>query len=59
MTAVTDQFAVRAGQARLEVEMVSGQSAVTSVSASSPMKVLTPVARGQSVWAFTSSSGCR
>lgn len=57
MTAVTDQFAVRAGQARLEVEMVSGQSAVTSVSASSPMKVLTPVARGRSVWAFTSSFG--
>ncbi len=57
MSVVTDNFAVRGGQAMLEVEMVFGQSTVTSASASSPMKVLTPVARGKSVWAFTSSFG--
>jgi urease accessory protein len=46
-----------AGLAALEVSQVAGQSAVTSAFAASPMKLLTPVARGQSVWAFTSSFG--
>ena len=41
----------------LEVESVSGQSAVTSAFASTPMKLLTPRSRGQSVWACTSSFG--
>jgi urease accessory protein len=48
---------VRGGQATLTVEMVFGESTVTSVAASSPMKMLTPVARGRSVWAFASSFG--
>lgn len=52
-----DNHAVPAGHATLEVEMVFGKSAVTSAAASSPMKILTPVARGRSVWAFTSSFG--
>jgi urease accessory protein len=41
----------------LEVESVYGESAVTSAFASTPMKLLTPIARGQSVWACTSSFG--
>jgi len=48
---------VRNGSARLEVELVAGESAVTSVAASSPMKFLVPQARGPSVWAYTSSFG--
>jgi urease accessory protein len=39
------------------VESVSGQSAVTSAFASTPLKLLTPRSRGQSVWAYTSSFG--
>jgi urease accessory protein len=45
------------GHACLEVEMVAGQSAVTSTYATSPLKILTPRSRGASVWAFTSSFG--
>ena len=41
----------------LEVESVAGESAVTSAFASTPLKFLTPVSRGQSVWAYTSSFG--
>jgi urease accessory protein len=37
--------------------MVSGQSAATSVWASSPLKILVPRPRGQSVWAYLSSYG--
>lgn len=53
----TDKQTIRAGQAALEVKMVYGESTVTSAAASSPMKLLTPVSRGRSVWAFTSSFG--
>jgi urease accessory protein len=45
------------GQASLEVQIVSGESAVTSSYATSPLKLLTPRSRGQSVWAYTSSFG--
>lgn len=45
------------GQATLEVEQVAGESTVTSAFATSPLKLLTPRARGQSAWAFTSSFG--
>ena len=45
------------GNAQLTVESVSGQSAVTSAFASNPLKLLTPRARGESVWAYTSSFG--
>lgn len=45
------------GHARVMVEMVAGQSTVTSARSSSPIKMLTPQSRGQSVWAFTSSFG--
>ena len=46
-----------AGRASLEVEIVSGESAVTSSYATSPLKLLTPRSRGRSVWAYTSSFG--
>lgn len=37
--------------------MVFGQSTVTSAVACNPMKLLTPMSRGQSVWAYASSFG--
>jgi urease accessory protein len=37
--------------------MVFGESTAVSSFSSSPMKLLTPVARGKSVWAYTSSFG--
>jgi len=53
----THNCAVKGGEALLEVQRIFGESTVTSASASNPMKILTPVARGGSVWAFTSSFG--
>ena len=47
----------QAGQASLAVELVFRASTVTAAYATSPMKLLTPRARGPSVWAFTSSFG--
>ena len=46
-----------AGHAILEVGVVYRESTVTSACATSPMKLLTPRARGSSVWAYTSSFG--
>jgi urease accessory protein len=57
MVALAERPVIAPGQAKLEVAMVTYQSAVTSAVASSPMKLLTPVARGKSVWAYTSSFG--
>ncbi len=54
---LADHSAVRSGEVKLKVERTFGESCVTSALASSPMKVLTPVARGKSAWAFTSSFG--
>jgi urease accessory protein len=45
------------GAAALTIELVSGESTVTSALARSPLKLLTPRARGRSVWACTSSFG--
>lgn len=45
------------GHARLDVELVFGESTAISVSASSPLKLLTPCARGRSVWAYASNFG--
>ncbi|MEI6075930.1 MAG: urease accessory protein UreD [Verrucomicrobiota bacterium] len=45
------------GYALLEVASVGGESTVISAYASTPLKLLTPRARGASVWAFTSSFG--
>ena len=52
-----EKVSAQRGNAELTVESVSGQSAVTSAFASTPMKLLTPRSRGQSVWAYTSSFG--
>lgn len=41
----------------LEIESVFGESTVTSAFARSPLKLLTPRARGRSVWVCTSSFG--
>lgn len=49
--------ATQAGRAALEVAKVCGESSVASAFASNPMKMLTPVSRGKSVWAYTSSFG--
>ncbi len=47
----------RPGQARLRCELVAGQSSVTSSFATSPLKLLTPRPRGQSVWTCLASLG--
>ena len=57
MSAATHSSTVLTGQAKLEVKLVSGLSAVTTCLASSPMKLLVPGSRGKSVRAFTSSFG--
>lgn len=46
-----------AGQLELDVQQVSGSSAVVQASATSPLKLLTPRPRGRSVWAYVSSYG--
>src|SRR5258708_248027 len=48
---------VEPAAARLEVNVVAGQSAVTSAWASNPLKLLLPRSRGPSVWAYLSSFG--
>lgn len=45
------------GCGHLGIEYVRGQSAATSVWASSPLKILVPRSRGRSVWACLSSFG--
>jgi urease accessory protein len=57
MVALPQRTFVTSGHASLAVEMVHGESAVTSATAGSPMKLLTPVSRGRSAWACTSSFG--
>ena len=57
MDAPVKNHAVEQGCAALEVESVFGESTVTSACARSPLKLLTPRARGRSVWACTSSFG--
>lgn len=45
------------GRAALEVKVVFRESTVTTAYATSPLKLLTPRSRGESVWACTSSFG--
>ncbi len=45
------------GHAALAVSLVHGLSAATTAWARTPLKLLTPRARGESVWAYTSSFG--
>lgn len=46
-----------AGSGRLEVQSVYGESTAVNAWATNPLKLLTPRARGQSVWAYLSSFG--
>lgn len=46
-----------AGSGELAVEVVCGQSAVITARATSPLKLLTPRPRGESVWAYLSNFG--
>lgn len=55
--AETNSGTTQKGRARLEVELVLGESTATSASANSPLKLLTPCARGKSVWAYASNFG--
>ena len=48
---------LHAGCGKIEVEVVAGESAATSVLTSSPFKILVPRPRGVSIWAYTSSFG--
>lgn len=57
MLTLPDHSVTQAGRATLEVATVFGVSTVTSAFASNPMKLLTPVSRGKSVWVYTSSFG--
>lgn len=57
MVAPVEPTSRQAGLASLEVQMVFGESTVTSSFATSPMKLLAPRSRGRSVWAYTSSFG--
>jgi len=45
------------GHAHLTVETVLGQSTVTSIESASPIKILVPKSRGDSVWAYAGSFG--
>jgi urease accessory protein len=47
----------RAGDAALAVSMIHGLSAATTAWARNPFKLLMPRARGETVWAYTSSFG--
>ena len=49
--------AARRGSAALTVQSVAGQSAVVSAFSTEPLKLLTPISRGPSVWACVSSFG--
>ena len=57
MVAPAQMHELQPGQAALDVQLVFGESTVTSALATSPMKLLTPRARGESVWSYTSSFG--
>lgn len=45
------------GHGAFEVEVVNGMSALTSLEGHSPLKLLAPHPRGQSVWLYSSSFG--
>src|SRR5687767_5260642 len=47
----------QSGDAKLHVATIAGRSAVVGSQARSPMRLLTPRARGETVWAYTSNFG--
>jgi urease accessory protein len=54
---MNDVLQHRSGDAALTVSMIHGLSAATTAWARSPLKLLTPHARGDTVWAYTSTFG--
>lgn len=57
MVAPAESIQHRAGRARLEVQVVCGESAIIASYATNPLKLLAPRTRGRSVWAYSSSFG--
>lgn len=57
MNEYPEPAATVSGQAALGVSLVHGLSAATTAWARTPLKLLTPRSRGESVWAYTSSFG--
>ncbi len=57
MVAPINSIPARTSCAALAIESVLGESTVTSVFASNPLKLLTPRSRGTSVWSYLSSYG--
>ncbi|NBV21893.1 MAG: urease accessory protein UreD [Proteobacteria bacterium] len=57
VAAIHDPATRCSGHARLQCERIAGKSAVTSAFATSPLKLLTPRSRGESIWAYLSSFG--
>ncbi|MBM3875877.1 MAG: urease accessory protein UreD [Verrucomicrobia bacterium] len=57
VAAIHDFTTRRSGHAHLQCERIAGKTAVTSSFATSPLKLLTPRSRGESVWAYLSSFG--
>ncbi len=57
VAAIHDFATCRSCHAHLQCERVAGKTAVTSAFATSPLKLLTPRSRGESVWAYLSSFG--
>ncbi len=57
VAAIHDFTTRRSGHAHLQCERIAGKTAVTSSFATSPLKLLTPRSRGESVWTYLSSFG--
>ncbi len=57
LLAIPERPHARQGRGSLEVQLVAGLSAIVSAHSSSPLKLLTPISRGPSVWACLGSLG--
>jgi urease accessory protein len=57
ISAIPERPPVRQGRGSLEVQVVAGLSTIVSAQNSNPLKLLTPISRGPSVWACLGSLG--
>jgi len=57
ISAIPERPPVRQGRGSLEVQVVAGLSTIVSARSSNPLKLLTPISRGHSVWACLGSLG--
>jgi urease accessory protein len=57
VSAISERPPTRQGRGSLEVKTVAGLSTIVSAQSSNPLKLLTPVSRGPSVWACLGSLG--